>query len=193
VDILSLAVGFSVGMLLSLTLASGLLYYFSKKALKDLKHALLKKQDELKEQTKQAAAERTLGGKSVSEDVYKKMQQVQNITKLQNDLMYDVTKPNARSKIEELEHQKLDLLTDILADGYDPVIAAVDPSTGERTEYKLSEFLNIDPNYITKQPEPAKGVKIEKKGKFFVIQEDEKEFDEKVSNDDDDSGDTTFH
>jgi hypothetical protein len=194
VDILSFALGFLAGSTFVFSICLCALYYFSrssKKALEDVVSAMKKEVEAKKREQKTAGY--TLGGQPVSEFTYKKMQQVQNITNLQNQIIQEgPARSDSVTRIQQLEEEKLDILTSILADGYDPIIATVDPATGGRTEHKLSEFLNIDPNYITKEPEAGEGVKIEKKGKFFVIQEDEQDFDDKP-NDDDNNGGTTFH
>lgn len=86
-------------------------------------------------------------------DVVKKMRQVETITKMQQELMGQIQSPSKNSmhsrhknslgsKVKELEQEKYDILSSVVDSGYDPVIVAIDPSTGEPTETRLSDYLD---------------------------------------------------
>lgn len=153
------------------------------------------KQEKIKEEVKQEAEK--------MKNVADRMKRVQVITDMQNEMIakqqepsrgviHSKNKNNIGGKIKELEQEKLDVLTSIIEDGYDPVVVAVDPTSGEQKQQKLSDYLEVirtsSPLLNDKGFEPTTE---EKKRKFKLITGDNSE--DFNRNDDDNGGNPTFH
>lgn len=130
--------------------------------------------------------------------VYDRLQRVKEISDRQGVLFIQATMPSKNAmhskhqnrivnEIKTLEKEKLELLTAILNDGYDPMVTMQDPHSGEVKQERLSAFMNeIPPDVVKENTTP--NTKVTQRGKFKVYETIE-DFD----NDDDDDQDHTIH
>lgn len=188
VHVISFLIGFLVGFS---SLAVPLMIWAYRINKKHKKQTI----DKIQEMQKMADAQKS---------VTNRIKQVQEITSEQNDLIAQVQHPSMnavhskhkngiKDRLKKLEEEKVEILQSIIKEGHDPVVAVIDPVSGEMVDRKLSEFLanhNILPG-DTEQTDDMNGMqssrKIKKKGNLYVVDGGEEDF-----NNDDGDG-PTYH
>ena len=120
------------------------------------------------------------------------MRKIEQITQLQQELVAQQQGPSKGSlhakhknviagKVKELEKEKIQELNNIVNLGLDPTIVTLNPNTGVKQEFKLSEFLKMsEAQFPPEEPTRQKPNLQLVGGKNF-------------DRDDDDGSDTTFH
>lgn len=120
---------------------------------------------------------------NVKKSINDRIKKVQELTKLQHQLMNGVYSPQKNSldgkyraglvkEIKSMEEEKTEILKSILKDGYDPVISSANEG-GVVTERKLSHYLTemgIDVDQLLKQEQTPPPQEEEQKPKFTVLQ-----------------------
>ena len=114
--------------------------------------------------------------------ITEKLAKAHDITDRQLDLMGQLEQPqrsashgkwknDLRRQLQDLDKEKIEVLTSIVKDGFDPLITTLN-DLGQSEKVKLSEFLTnqgVDLSEFTGKPQPAPQIPDQKKLKLTVV------------------------